>query len=306
MINIPTELLRTLIAVVDLRSFTRAAQALGVTQPAVSAQIKRLQMLLGGELLDKSAPGVTLTAKGEVVANYARRLLSINDQILDVSAHGAIEDRLRIGIPVDYFEGTILRAIADFRAEHRHLRLQICADSSEALLRELRRGEFDLIVAVSDEIQTVTALRTWTEEAAWGAASPAVFEHDGPIPLVVLGEGCLSRRISIKALERAGLPYEIVYSGASLSSMIDAAAAGHGVACWAKRALLTTGLQVFDSAPRLPKLADVSAGVYVRDDGDATVLKELADRIAESTCCPPSAEESDASTAPDRLAKAGG
>jgi len=52
MTNIPTELLRTLVAVVDLRSFTKAAQSLGVTQPAVSAQIKRLQSLLGSDLLD--------------------------------------------------------------------------------------------------------------------------------------------------------------------------------------------------------------------------------------------------------------
>ena len=91
MTNIPTELLRTLIAVVDLRSFTKAAQALGVTQPAVSAQIKRLQVLLGGDLFDKSAPGVTLTEKGEVVVNYARRLLSINDA--DSRSRGARSGR---------------------------------------------------------------------------------------------------------------------------------------------------------------------------------------------------------------------
>src|SRR5437588_9269436 len=85
MTNIPTELLRTLITVVDLRSFTKAAHSLGMTQPAVSAQIKRLQVLLGGELLDKSAPGVALTSKGEAVVQHARRLLSVNDQIVDLA-----------------------------------------------------------------------------------------------------------------------------------------------------------------------------------------------------------------------------
>ena len=116
MINVPMDLLRTFIAVTDLRSFTRAAQALGVTQPAVSAQIKRLQMLLGAELFDKSAPGVTLTAKGEVIVNYARRVLALNDQMLDVTSHGGPVARLRIGLAVDYFEGPILRALAQFRA----------------------------------------------------------------------------------------------------------------------------------------------------------------------------------------------
>src|SRR4029450_4290002 len=82
MTNIPTDLLPPLGAVVDLRSFTKAARSLGVTQPAVSAQIKRLQQLLGTDLLDKTAPGVSLTPTGELVVNYARRLLSINDQIL--------------------------------------------------------------------------------------------------------------------------------------------------------------------------------------------------------------------------------
>src|SRR5260370_39846736 len=101
MTNVPTDLLRTLIAVVDLRSFTRAAQLHGVTQPAVSAQIKRLQTLLGGELFDKSAPGATLTAKGEMVVNYARRLRALNDQVLDVTARGRAAGQVRIGLATD-------------------------------------------------------------------------------------------------------------------------------------------------------------------------------------------------------------
>jgi DNA-binding transcriptional LysR family regulator len=290
MANIPTDLLRTLIAVVDTRSFTRAAQSLGVTQPAVSAQIKRLQMLLGGELFDKSAPGVTLTPKGEVVVNYARRLLSINDQILDVTTRNHTVDRLRIGIPIDYFEGPILNALADFGARRPDRQMQICADSSESLLRDLRRGEFDLVVAASDLAQAAKARRSWLEENAWAAASTAVFEGDGPVPLAVLGEASLSRRLSVAALEQAGQAYEIAYVGGSFAGLVGAAAAGMGVACWAKRLLRTTGLEVFDSAPpRLPRVASVHAGVYVRDGLDGSPLDELADMIADAVGGPASA-----------------
>src|SRR5215813_15291723 len=100
--NIPTDLLRTLVAVVDLRSFTKAAQSLGVTQPAVSAQIKRLQGMLGADLLDKSAPGVSLTSSGELVVNYARRLLSINDQILDIAGPRPAAKKIRVGVTGDF------------------------------------------------------------------------------------------------------------------------------------------------------------------------------------------------------------
>src|ERR671927_159318 len=102
MTNIPTDLLRTLVAVVDLRSFTKAAASLGVTQPAVSAQIKRLQFLLGYDLLDKRAPGVSLTPRGQAVVNQARRLLSINDDIRLLTTDRPSAKTLHVGIPGDY------------------------------------------------------------------------------------------------------------------------------------------------------------------------------------------------------------
>ena len=77
--NIPTDLLRTLVAVVDLHSFTKAANSLGVTQPAVSAQIKRLQQLIGADLFDRSGQSMMLTSHGERVVARARRLLSLNE-----------------------------------------------------------------------------------------------------------------------------------------------------------------------------------------------------------------------------------
>jgi len=281
MTNIPTELLRTLVTVADLRSFTRAAEALGVTQPAISAQIKRLQSLLAAELFDRSAPGVTLTAKGEVVVNYARRLLSINDQLLEITTRSNALDRIRIGIPIDYLEGPFLDAIGRYHARHPDLHVQVVADSSEPLLRDLRRGEFDLVIAASNSPGPVPARKIWREPIAWAAASRAVFERDGPIPLAVLGESNLSRRLSVSALEEAHQPYEIVYAGGSVMGLLLAVRAGLGVACWAKRALRVTKLEIFDSAPpRLPQIPDVHAGVYLREGSNMPSLDELADDIA--------------------------
>ena len=115
MLNIPTDLLRTLVAVVEMRSFTKAAQSLGVTQPAVSAQIKRLQYLLGYEVLDKSAPGVSLTPRGEIVVSNARRLLSVNDEILHLTSGHMPAQTIRFGIPVDYAGSRIPAALSRFR-----------------------------------------------------------------------------------------------------------------------------------------------------------------------------------------------
>src|SRR5690242_6456945 len=152
MTNIPTELMRTLVAVVDFRSFTKAAQSLGVTQPAVSAQIKRLQMLLGGELFDKSAPGVTLTEKGVLVVNYARRMLSINDQIVRMSGGRANGRTIRIGIPGDFAGAKVPWTLAGFRLKWPDINYSVTSGgngvspgSFDTLLRDLRQGDLDLV-----------------------------------------------------------------------------------------------------------------------------------------------------------------
>jgi DNA-binding transcriptional LysR family regulator len=278
MINVPMDLLRTFVAVNDMRSFTRAAHALGVTQPAVSAQIKRLQMLLGAELFDKSAPGVTLTARGEITVSYARRVLALNDQMIDATASGGPVPRIRIGLTNDYFEGEILGAVAAFSKRHPELRLQIVSDSSASILRDLRRGDYDLAVAASDLDFSTAARRRWLEPSTWGARSAAVVNHDGPISLLTIGENSLSRKLSVESLERAGQRYEIIHVAGTFSSLVHAAQAGLGVVCWARRLIETNDLEVLDH-PRLPRMPDVIGGVHVRDGLEDPQLNELADMV---------------------------
>jgi DNA-binding transcriptional LysR family regulator len=223
---------------------------------------------------------VTLTAKGEVIVNYARRVLALNDQMLDVTSHGGPVARLRIGLAMDYFEGPILQAIAQFRQAHPELRMQISAEPSASLLRDLRRGDYDLIVAASDGEQADSPSRHWNEPTGWGAASASVVAGDGPVPLLVVGESSLSRRLSVSALERAGQDYQIVYVGGSFAGMVQAAQAGLGVACWARRLLVEAGLTVLDGAPRLPAMPDAIGAVHLREGLDSPDMTELADMIA--------------------------
>ena len=191
MTNIPTELLRTLVAVVDLRSFTKAAQSLGVTQPAVSAQIKRLQGLLGTELLDKSAPGVTLTSAGELVVNYARRLLV--DQRSDPGFRGAAAgvadaaDRRhrRLHRRQHLARPRVLSRAASATAVHRR-----AAATIDDLLREMRDGDLDVVVWVSPTGPTFEARHCWTEELVWVRGATMRLDDGAPVPLVSYGEEC--------------------------------------------------------------------------------------------------------------------
>lgn len=150
MTNIPTDLLRTFVAVVDLRSFTKAANSLGVTQPAVSAQIKRLQFLLGDDIFDRSTQGVSLTPHGETVLNYARRLLSLNDQIVRLGGvEAAPELVIRVGTPSDYVASILPVTLASFRERWPDVRFSVRTDYFDPLARQLRGGEIDLMIGLS-------------------------------------------------------------------------------------------------------------------------------------------------------------
>ena len=279
MTNIPTELLRTLIAVVDLRSFTKAAQSLGVTQPAVSAQIKRLQSLLGTDLLDKSAPGVSLTSAGELVVNYARRLLSINDQILDIAGPRAAAKTVRIGATGDFTASGIALGLTCSRVERPDLRFELYSTNIDVLLRDLREGDADLGIWVSSTGPTIETRHYWTEPLVWVHAPSTRIDPGRPVPLVSYGEECLFTRSAMAALSQAGRECELAFIGSSLLGLGAAVAAGFGVMALPRGRADISGITVWDDAP-LPKLPDIFCGIYVRGGVDVEEREQIADTIA--------------------------
>jgi DNA-binding transcriptional LysR family regulator len=301
MLNIPTDLLRTLIAVVDLRSFTKAAQSLGVTQPAVSAQIKRLQGLLGYELLDKRAPGVSLTPRGESVVNKARQLLSINDEILLVTA-GRAAKTLRVGIPGDYAGSRIPEKLARFRLRWPDVNFIVTSDSSEALLRDLEQGELDVVMAVTETPPAIKPRHSWMRQAVWVHSAATRLDPQGPVPLVCYGDDCACQRVAVAALRQAGRSCEFVFTSRSLVSLAAAVSAGFGIMVMPRGRALKNDLTVWEDAP-LPQLPELYCGIFVREGGSLKAIEELADYLDELREEPHTQEAGTVS--PMRASKAG-
>lgn len=281
MTNIPTDLLRTLVAVVDLRSFTKASVLLGLTQPAVSAQIKRLQYLLAADLFDRSVQGISLTPQGDIVVSYARRLLSINDQIVHLSTSDARPEMVvRVGTSSDYVASVLPATLARFRERWPDTRFILRAASYDSLVRDLRSGGLDVVVGLSIN-PPPDAHQVMAKETVWVRGVSTRLDLDSPVPLVTYGEISAYHRVAVTALQAAGLNWEAVFTGPSMASLSSAVAAGLGVMPVARSVAAGIGMIVWEDAP-LPKLPDLYSGVYVREGGERTAYEQLADDICES------------------------
>lgn len=280
MTNIPTELLRTLLAVVDVRSFTKAARLLGVTQPAVSAQIKRLQSLLEFELFDKSAPGVSVTEKGERVVREARRLLAINDDIVAIARAPAGARTLRLGLPGDFVGKVLWKNLGLFHSRRPDWCLHLKTGSSSILLNDMHQGDLDVVVALSTDNPQQMAKYHWRDELVW-IGNAAVPRSPQPVRLLSRGNDSISYHAMASALEAVGISHETAISFGRIDDIAGAAASGLGFAAMPRNLALAAGAPVCDSG-MLPKLADIIVSVCTRIESGPPARDELATVISEA------------------------
>jgi DNA-binding transcriptional LysR family regulator len=281
MTNISTELLRALVAVVDCRSFTKAAGALGVSQPAVSTQIKRLQVLLGCEVFDRSSHDIKLTPQGELVVSYARRLLSLNDQIVHIGGAGPRPELvIRVGTPSDFVASRLPITLARFRERWPDVRFIVRNSYFDTLVRELHSGALDLFIGLSMN-RPHDARHAWAQEVVWVRGLTTDLDPNRPVPLVSYGDPCVYHQLAVKVLKKAELDWEDVFTGPSMTSLTSAVIAGLGVMPMLRRRANELGMLIYEDGP-LPKLPDMYCGIYIREGGAHAAYEQLADNIFEA------------------------
>ncbi|MDO5632382.1 MAG: LysR substrate-binding domain-containing protein [Paracoccus sp. (in: a-proteobacteria)] len=279
--NLPTDLLRTFIAVVELGGHSRAGAALGRSQPAISLQIRRLEELVRASLLTQEGRAILPTPAGEALLSYAREMVRINDEAVRYFHRSHKTGVLRIGLPTDYavafLQGTLTRYIRD----HAEVELEVHCDLSRELHQHLRSDDLDIIVAVMPTVRMPYLSRMWSEQPIWAAAEDFRSVTHKPVPLGVHPEGCDYRARMIQALDAIERRWRIVYTGPGISGLQNAVQNGLCVTALT-RATLLPGMRMLAETDGFPALEPLRVGLFYKHPRlSAAGLQLVSDLVAD-------------------------
>lgn len=229
--NLDIDLVRTFIAVADHASMTAAGNARFLTQGAVSQQIKRLEDMLGHQLIERSRRGLKLTRAGEQLLSKSRRLIALNDDIWSEMTTGEITGTVRLGLPYDLVTTCITPVMKDFAAAHPQVEITLTCAASPELVGALAKGELDLALAE----EPVGASRGETlriERLVWVGARNGGAHLKTPLPVSMVDDTCAFRPAVLAALAQQDRKWRTVFENGNIEATAATVRADLAVTAW--------------------------------------------------------------------------
>jgi len=271
-LDIPS--VKAFLLVSELESFTRAAEALGTTQAAISMKLQKLEALLGKRLVERSPRAVRLTADGTAFREKARALVEAHDRALDNSA--SPRQRLLLGVSDHAAGSELVRIMEKFATLSPSLAMSVTIGFSRNLLDMLDAGKLDAVI-VRQEASRRGGEKLGEDRFGWFAAPSFSWSAGTPLPLASLASPCGVRTLALRALDKARVPWVESFSGGGVSAVTAAVVAGLGVAALAQR-IAAPGLIEVSERYGLPKLGPSKVMLYstVSDAAKLTALRTMA------------------------------
>ncbi|WP_327000965.1 LysR family transcriptional regulator [Dactylosporangium sp. NBC_01737] len=261
-------LLRSFVTAVRVGSISRAATALGHTQPALSQQLRKLEGVVGRPLLYRSPSGVLPTRAGEELLPYAERMLSLAAQALTETGR-VLTGHCGVGLLEDLAASQLPQTLADLARLHPGATLEVLSVSRAAMREAYDAGRVHLVL---DDVPDVPGPPRWTvrRPLVWAIGQGVDVTAD-PLPVVLFSDPCTFRAAALETLERASRRWRVAFESNSLVGVLAAVRAGLGVAALMP-ANLEPAMACHDPAA-LPTLPDVELGLarHPRTEGDPLV-----------------------------------
>lgn len=277
MINFDLNLLRTLITIEKTNTFSDAAHTLSRTQSAITQQMQRLESQIGCPLFQKKGRNRVLTTQGQQLAEYARRLLAINDEAIRSIGQKQMEGEIRLGAPLDVADTILPPMLAHIARHAPRVRLEIRVDRSPFLMEALESGDIDLTVSTRrDPALRGFALRT--SPTVWICAADFDYNKRTPLPLILADELSIFRKIALEALSGTQRTWRINYLAPTLVGIKAAVRAGLGVTARTVE-FLGSDMRVLGEAERLPAMPSVTYSLWTRSDTISPLTMEIYEML---------------------------
>lgn len=224
--------LRSFVTGMECGSFALAAQRLARSTSAVSAQLKKLESQCGAALVVKQGRHLALTAEGEKLMSYARRLLALNDETLRALQGERLTGEIHLGMQEDFGESLMPGILGQFTRHHPQVRIVARVDRNGPLRQALAEQTLDLALLWQTEDQVPGLGRcplAWIAHPDFDVRAWLASGEPLPLPLVMFDSPCLMRSRAIACLDAAGIPWQVVFVSHSLSGIWAAVQAGLGL-----------------------------------------------------------------------------
>lgn len=277
------DLLRTFVAAADAGGLTRAAERLRLSQPTISLQLKRLEDALGCRLIERSPRSFRLTAEGETLLGYGRRILALSEEAVARLTEPGMSGLVRLGTPEDFATTHLAAVLAAFTRGHPEVVLDVTTDLTLNLIDRFRAGEFDLILIKREPMGPADGVRVWREPLVWACAGERAGGFSLPdreLPLVVSPHPCVYRKRAMRALDGAGRAWRVAYTSGSLAGAQAAVRAGLGVTVL-PAGMVPADFTVLDARAGLPPLAETEIAL-ISASGIGPAAERLGQHIVAS------------------------
>jgi DNA-binding transcriptional LysR family regulator len=272
-INIPIEIMRTIVAISETGSLSRAGDRLGLSQPAVSSQVKRIETIIGGSLFSKTSGGSQTTELGKIALHHARRVLESNDQMLRLGGNKDGPQPLRLGLSTLLAEEFISHQTAESLSG-----IFIQTDHSTTIAKGLVDGYIDVACIFEnqgiDEKIDGLIINERDDPLVWVRAKNFVLSPGAPIPILTWpGDDWM-----IRTLTKRGISYNIVFNSPDYHAKLAAVKAGIGLSAIPKRIvppyLVTAREYYLHDLPRIKSLLCARLGLEA--EKAANLIKQLS------------------------------